>query len=654
MAHRTIPLVCHGGTTRLRSPRSRRISFVHVIQMVRNIENVALSANNARRSNPLMPSGRTSRLRSRRSRRISFERFAKLIKSFEEVGLSSYVSTRRRSTRSRRTNFFSLLPIDEQRKHSFLHEVEVYEHVQNLTETMIQSACRKTLMVAFSRENMVASTSYTGSISNEPHRRLLLNQPLAPSMKKVSETLSRNARRKKYRAMLPSEQKHAIMELDSARRRLARSKRSSEQREVERSHDAVRRRNSRTGDASTIAPRNLENYFGSTILTNAQKFRKSCQEIKWVSCPECRRNFPDVKLSSGICTTCSLEKQRAKNPHMFSAANCMDPGIVPIELSRLSNLEQILVARIHPVMSVYRVKGQQYKYSGNVINFEQDVNLIATILPIKPADLSAILIVQRNGKHANKEFRVRREFVRQALIWLKKNHVYYRDVEIDIGCLSQLPIDGKPEDIPHATDDNAFAYDEEEIEGPPEIVEQDVQIDEFQFVGTIAVAPQPNQQTCIERVLQVQDADSTVAQMPFTTNVIDEFSTPGYISMAFPALFPYGNADLRQARPRKINHSEYFQYLMKFHDGRFAKDSRFRYFAWNSLSRWRALALGDVYVKRNPQDGELSIQDIQNMLLSGDRQIAKRLSYYGKSIRGTRAYWWYTRLKELTAMVKQL
>ncbi|KAF5176524.1 hypothetical protein FRX31_033887 [Thalictrum thalictroides] len=246
-----------------------------------------------------MPSGRTSRLHSRRSRRISFERFAKLIKSFEEVGLSSYVSTRRRSTRSRRTNFSSLLPIDEQRKHSFLHEVEVYEHVQNLTETMIQSACRKTLMVAFSSENMVASTSYTGSrevalssyvntrrcstrsrrtnfsslliideqirysllhevevfehvqnltetmiesasrktlmvafssenmvastsyigsIANEPQRRLLLNQPLAPSMKKVSETLTRNARRKKYRAMLPSEQKHAIMELDSGRR----------------------------------------------------------------------------------------------------------------------------------------------------------------------------------------------------------------------------------------------------------------------------------------------------------------------------------------------------------------------------------------------------------------------------------------------------
>ncbi|KAF5176525.1 hypothetical protein FRX31_033888 [Thalictrum thalictroides] len=205
------------------------------------------------------------------------------------------------------------------------------------------------------------------------------------------------------------------------------------------------------------------------VMLDAQKFRKSCQEIKWVSCPECRINFPDVKLSSGICTTCSLEKQRAKIPRMFSAANCMDPGIVPIELSRLSNLEQILVARIHPVMSVYRVKGQQHKYSGNVINFEQDVNLIATILPIKLADSSTILIVQRNGKHASKEFRVRREF-----------------------------------------------------------------------------------------------------------------STPGYISMAFPALFPYGNEDLRQARPRQINHSEYFQYLMKFHDGRFAKDSRFRYFAWNS------------------------------------------------------------------------
>ncbi|KAI3930658.1 hypothetical protein MKX01_037104, partial [Papaver californicum] len=50
----------------------------------------------------------------------------------------------------------------------------------------------------------------------------------------------------------------------------------------------------------------------------------------------------------------------------------MDPAEVPIELSRLTNLESLLIARVHPMISVYRVKGQQYKYSGNIINFLQD------------------------------------------------------------------------------------------------------------------------------------------------------------------------------------------------------------------------------------------------------------------------------------------
>ncbi|KAL2481044.1 Uncharacterized protein Adt_34010 [Abeliophyllum distichum] len=325
----------------------------------------------------------------------------------------------------------------------------------------------------------------------------------------------------------------------------------------------------------------------------------------------------------------------------------MDPGVVPIELSRLTNLEQILIVRVHPMMSVYRVKGQQYKYSGNVINFAQDVNSIATVLPFKPSDLSAILIVNRTRAHVVKEFRVRHEYVRQALVWLKQNHLYYRDITIDEYTLQTLPHDGIPEDIPHSNEDNEHNSNanpptdvvEDDIEGPPEIVNQNVHIDEFHAVGTISVGPQPNQQACIHKALHVADADRTIAHMHLTNKVIDEFSTPGYISMVFPALFPHGNADFRQARPRKLNPSEYFQYLMKYIDGRFAKDSRFRYFAWNSISRWRALALGDVYVNKNPMDAELSIQDIQNMVASGDKHLAIRISYYAKSIRGTRAYW---------------
>ncbi|KAI3903890.1 hypothetical protein MKW92_023195, partial [Papaver armeniacum] len=123
--------------------------------------------------------------------------------------------------------------------------------------------------------------------------------------------------------------------------------------------------------------------------------------------------------------------------------------------------------------------------------------------------------------------------------------------------------------------------------------------------------------------------------------------------MAFPTLFPYGNADLRQSRAGKVSECQYFQYLMKFRDGRFARDSRFRYFALNSLTRWRALSLGSIYIKNHPSDGELSIEAIRDMISSGDSRLVSRVSYCAKQIRGTRAYW-YTRLKELIAMVKQL
>ncbi|KAL5716090.1 hypothetical protein ACHQM5_017825 [Ranunculus cassubicifolius] len=173
----------------------------------------------------------------------------------------------------------------------------------------------------------------------------------------------------------------------------------------------------------------------------------------------------------------------------------MDPGQVPIGLSRLTNLESLLIARVHPMMSVYRVKGQQYKYSGNVINFAQDVNMIAPTLPYKPADLSAILIVKRGGYNASKEFVVRREYVCQALVWLQKNHIYYQDVSIIHDTIDELPENGIPTDLPHVDEEsNGTSQGDQDAEsnGPPELHLEDFHIDEFQAVRTVAAPVQPN------------------------------------------------------------------------------------------------------------------------------------------------------------------
>ena len=61
----------------------------------------------------------------------------------------------------------------------------------------------------------------------------------------------------------------------------------------------------------------------------------------------------------------------------------MDPGEVPEELQGLTELEEMLIARVFPVMSVYRLRGGQHGYCGlwKRNKFPQNVQEFATHLP---------------------------------------------------------------------------------------------------------------------------------------------------------------------------------------------------------------------------------------------------------------------------------
>ncbi|CAG8825288.1 24026_t:CDS:2, partial [Cetraspora pellucida] len=96
---------------------------------------------------------------------------------------------------------------------------------------------------------------------------------------------------------------------------------------------------------------------------------------------------------------------------------------------------------------------------------------------------------------------------------------------------------------------------------------------------------------------------------------INEFEEVGYITKAFPTLFPKGKADLHSTkRHRRVYPVEYFEHLIKYCDGRFAQHKRFRYFALNSIMRWRALENGKIYVRQNLEDVYLTVEDIQELL----------------------------------------
>ena len=55
----------------------------------------------------------------------------------------------------------------------------------------------------------------------------------------------------------------------------------------------------------------------------------------------------------------------------------------------------MLIAQVHPVITLYHIYGAQYGYAGNVINFCQSIDLYITELPVPPQSLITIIIFQK-------------------------------------------------------------------------------------------------------------------------------------------------------------------------------------------------------------------------------------------------------------------
>ena len=136
-------------------------------------------------------------------------------------------------------------------------------------------------------------------------------------------------------------------------------------------------------------------------------------------------------------------------------------------------------------------------------------------------------------------------------------------------------------------------------------------------------------------------------------NPINEFTTEGYMACAFPTLFPQEIADFLAPRQRMVTIANYCKHLMMYHDQRFAKHPHFRYFPLNTIMRHRALQTGRIYVQQNPHDGQLSVDELRDMVEHDSENLSNRILHFGSSLRGTRQFWQRQR-NHLTAMVDTL
>jgi ATP-dependent DNA helicase PIF1 len=139
---------------------------------------------------------------------------------------------------------------------------------------------------------------------------------------------------------------------------------------------------------------------------------------------------------------------------------------------------------------------------------------------------------------------------------------------------------------------------------------------------------------------------------PVDTTPLKE-STPGYIPMAFPTLFPDGAGDFYQPRLRKVELGEYFDHLLRFRGARFAQHRRFPWFSFNTLQRSRARSQSKIFVKQQHDAARLTAEDIRTMAAESDQKLASTMIRYGQHLRGTRAYW-LARRHEVMDMTRDL
>ena len=85
---------------------------------------------------------------------------------------------------------------------------------------------------------------------------------------------------------------------------------------------------------------------------------------------------------------------------------------------------------------------------------------------------------------------------------------------------------------------------------------------------------------------------------------LSETGAPGYMTMAFPTLFPFGRGCFSDDRSLSIGVEQWMTHLHSFYDDRFKSHPRWPFFAQNTRERRMALEKAQQYVSRSDSHGE--------------------------------------------------
>jgi hypothetical protein len=283
------------------------------------------------------------------------------------------------------------------------------------------------------------------------------------------------------------------------------------------------------------------------------------EAVQMETCQRCQERGFSMDLKESVCHRCFLRdtdnRKRPVTPFLMSTDNNMDPGIVPSHLPELTQVEEMVIARAHVQMLV--------PADGHCVTFQQNIVRTVDVLPNLPSELDIVLLRPpesctddpRYRRQFRADFRVRRQHILTWLSFLKANHPGYRHITISTDRITALP-DGPIElaDAPPTSQSVVLSLDQDTTEA----------------------------NLILEEITGRKPLPTGVPAPYIRRTPIDEASGRECIlSLAFPTLYPTGQADLNTPRLRNVPLKDYARHLLCWHDQRFARHARWRFLVFD-------------------------------------------------------------------------
>ena len=253
----------------------------------------------------------------------------------------------------------------------------------------------------------------------------------------------------------------------------------------------------------------------------------------------------------------------------------------------------------------------QTAFRGHIIIYPQNPSSVASFLPPPIEEITSLICILFVSKptlkwlhEKAKPLAVRAGKVRDALIWLKRHNILYKDIILNENVLHLLPDDGV---LPFYIEHVSGSHDQDSLTSTYDNVrsvhnEHDHSKDPIPFEKLIIADVEGHvnsNELRLAALKHIQKKEGSFLTIPHGPNPENEFGNPLLFPKMYPTLFPYGIGGFEEeSRKHKISLKRHVKHLLQLNDKRFQEHHSFSFIAFNILQRRTVLLRTHLRTKK--------------------------------------------------------